>query len=392
MAKRTKKRVAPEGVMEISTAAKRLMIPSGVTLLDLACTDTTDGFIEAGHAVNSVGARNAGKTFQALASMAETFRRYGDAFEYKLIDAENAYQMNTAALFGREFAKRLEVIPVPLEIEWCTQALAQKMLGWMGGKKPKPQFMVLDCMDQLLAEQEYENDEDGKLSGALALRAVANKYLLRRVIPKIASTGSFLIYLSQEAESIGFGAKFNPKMRGGGKALGFYAFVEMWLSKGGQIKEGDVKVGDWTIAKVARSKGNGKAREVWFPILPAYGIDDTRANLEWLWEEGVIKPAKKEDDDDNHNKQTVVKPDKKVYGIVKPAEKEEDGDGKKKKGGNHVFDLRKIGIDYEGKEAALFVETNGLIGKVVEAVKARWDANEQLLIDKTFGGRASRYA
>lgn len=376
MAKRTKKQIVPEGVMEISPAAKRLMIPSGVTLLDLACTDTTDGFIEAGHAVNSVGARNAGKTFQALASMAETFRRYGDAFDYKLIDAENAYQMNTAALFGKEFAKRLEVIPVPLEIWWCTQALAQKMLGWMDGKKP--QFMVLDCMDQLLAEQEYENDEAGKLSGALALRAVANKYLLRRVIPKIASTGSFLIYLSQEAESIGFGAKFNPKMRGGGKALGFYAFVEMWLSKGGQIKEGDVKVGDWTIAKIARSKGNGKAREVWFPILPAYGIDDTRANLEWLWEEGVIK-------------QTV---EKKVYGIVKPATKDDDepgGDSKKKKGGNHIFDLRKIGIDYEGKEAALFVETNGLIGKVVEAVKARWDANEQLLIDKTFGGRASRY-
>ena len=82
---------------------------------------------------------------------------------------------------------------------------------------------------------------------------------------------------------------------------------------------------------------------------------------------------------------------KKVYGIVKPAEKDDD-DGKRKKGGNHIFDLRKIGIDYEGKEAALFVETNGLIGKVVEAVKARWDANEQLLIDKTFGGRASRYA
>lgn len=378
MAKRTKK-VVPEGVMELTTAAKRLMIPSGVTLLDLACTDTTDGFIESGHAVNSVGARNAGKTFQALASMAETFRRYGDAFEYKLIDAENAYQMNTAALFGKEFAKRLEVIPVPLEIEWCTQALAQKMLGWMDGKKP--QFMVLDCMDQLLAEQEYENDADGKLSGALALRAVANKYLLRRVIPKIASTGSFLIYLSQEAESIGFGAKFNPKMRGGGKALGFYAFVELWLSKGGQIKEGDVKVGDWTIAKVARSKGNGKSREVWFPILPAYGIDDTRANLDWLFEEGVIKPDPPPKDPSA----------KKVYGTVDGKKDADKDDGGKKKKTNNVVDLRKIGIDYLGKEAALFVETNGLIGKIVAAVKARWDANEQQLIDKTFGGRASRY-
>ena len=381
MAKRTKK-IVPEGVMELATAAKRLMIPSGVTLLDLACTDTTDGFIEAGHAVNSIGQRNAGKTLQAIASMAETFKRYGDAFDYKLIDAENAYSMNTAALFGKEFAKRLEVIPVPLEVEWCTQALAQKMLDWMDAKKP--QFMVLDCMDQLLAEQEYKDDAAGKLSGALALRAVANKYLLRRVTAKIASTNSFLIYLSQEAESIGFGAQFNPKTRGGGKALGFYAFVEMWLSKGGQIMEGKVKVGDWTIVKTGRSKANGKSRTVWFPIMPAYGIDDTRANLEWLWEEGVIKPDPPP---------APPKGAKKTYGVVETkAEEEVDEDGKKKKGGNHVYDLRKIGIDYEGKEAALHVEVNGLIAEVVKAVKARWDANEQLLIDKTFGGRPSRYA
>ena len=375
MAKRTKKQIVPEGVMGIEAAKPKLMIPSGVTLLDLACTDGTDGFCEAGHCVNSIGDRNAGKTMQAIASMAETFKRYGNHFDYKLYDAENAYSFKTASLFGKKFADALEVIPVPLDVDWCTQALALKMIDAMA---KKPQFFVIDSMDQLRAKKEYENDAAGDVGGALALRAVANKYLLRLISGRMASTGSFLIYLSQAAEAIGFGAKFNPKIRGGGKALGFYAFIELWLSKGGQIKSGDVKVGDWTVAKTARSKANGKAREVWFPILPAYGIDDTSANLDWLWDEGVIKP-------------TVAKEVKKVYSVVGSDEDDGEEGGKKKKGGSHVYDLRKIGIEYEGKEAALFVETNGLIGKVVEAVKARWDANEQLLIDKTFGGRASRY-
>ena len=374
MAKKTK--AAPEAVMAIEPAPKALMIPSGITLLDLAATDTTDSFCRAGQGVNSIGDRNAGKTMQALASMAETFRRYGDHFDYKLLDAENAYCFNTAGLFGKKFAEKLEVIPVPYDIEWCTQNLALKMLAWM---EKKPQFFIIDSMDTLIAEKEYENDAAGDTGGALALRAVANKYLLRRVCGKMAETGSFLIYLSQAADAIGIGSAFKPKIRGGGKSLGFFAFVELWLSKGGQIKSGDTTVGDWTIAKTARSKGNGKAREVWFPILPAYGVDDTRANLDWLWEEGVIKP-------DPPKEQP-----KKVYETADSKKDEKEDDGRKKKKANNVFDLRKIGMEYVGKDAALFIEQNKLVDKLVAAVKVRWDANEQLLVDKTFGGRASRY-
>lgn len=375
------KKVATDAVMTVAVAKHDVMIPSGCTLLDLACTDTTAGFCSAGHCVNSIGERNAGKTLQAVASMAETYRRYGDLFAYKLLDAENAFAFKVGELFGRKFASALEVIPVPYEPEWCTQNVAEFMNTQMDGGKPI--FWALDSMDNLRAMQEYVNDANGELGGALALRAVANKYLLRRVVSKIAQTGSFFIYLSQQAESIGFGSQFNPKIRGGGKALGFYAFIELWLSKGGQIKVGDTKIGDWTIAKIARSKANGKAREVWFPIFPAYGIDDTRANLDWLYDEGVLVPPPDPAKDDKK---------KKVYEVAKPkAKAEDDADGKKKKKAVACYDLRKIGIDYVGKDACLYVEEHGLVDKVVEAVKARWDANEQLLIDKTFGGRKSRY-
>lgn len=381
MAKRTTKpkiAVDPETVLTTQIAAPGVMIPSGITLLDLGSTDTLDGFCPAGHGVNSIGDRNAGKTMQALASMAETFHRYGNIFDYKFYDAENSYNFNTAALFGKKFAEALEVIPVPLDVEWCTQRLAAKMIAAM---KKKPQFFVIDSMDQLRTEKEYENDEAEIIGGPLALRAVANKYLLRKITGRLASTRSFLIYLSQAAEAFKPGAGgFVPKTRGGGKALGFYAFIELWLSKGGQIKVGDRKIGDWTIAKTARSKANGKVCEVWFPIFPAYGIDDTRANLEWLFEEGVIKPDPPPKTKDATYKVVAAKKDD-----------DKDNDGKKKKPLNREYDLRKIGMEYCGKDACLFVEQNGFVDKVVEAVKARWDANEADLIQKTFGGRKSRY-
>ena len=68
-----------------------------------------------------------------------------------------------------------------------------------------------------------------------------------------------------------------------------------------------------------------------------------------------------------------------------------DADDRKKKNGAREYDLRKIGIDYIGREPMLFVEQNGLVGKIVEQVKLRWAANEKELVDKTFGGRRPRY-
>lgn len=143
---------------------------------------------------------------------------------------------------------------------------------------------------------------------------------------------------------------FTPKVRSGGRALGYYAYIEMWLAPGPQIKTGDVKVGQWTMAKIERSKYNGKKRTVSFPILPAYGIDDTRGNIDWLVEEGVIKKV-----------------------------------------GKRVVDMTPIGVEYEGDNPYLFVEENGEVMKVLAAVKERWDYNERLLVERTFEGRKGRY-
>ena len=368
------KKVATDAVVTVAVAKHDVMIPSGITLLDLACTDTTDGFCGVGHGINIVGDRNSGKTAAAVASAAETHRRYGDHFDYKLLDLENAYSFNTAALWGSKFAKALDVIPVQHDIGWCTEAIAAKMVTWM---KVKPQFFIVDSVDFLRARKEFTNPENLSKDGKKGIdpRAAANNFFFRLVIPKLAETGSVLIYLSQARDNIGFGAMFVEKVRSGGRALGYNAYIELWLSAGKTIKTGGLKVGNWVYAKAERSKANGKKRTVKFPVLPAYGIDDTRANIEWLVEEGVIKKTAANTDRKRATYKTVGAED---------VEDEEETKGK-------LYDMTSIGIDYVGDEPYLYVEENGLVGKVVEAVKARWAANEQKLIESTFGGRKSRY-
>lgn len=343
-----KKKIVAASTLETLVKPEGMLVPSGVTLLDLACTDSPDGFCSAGHGVNIIGDRDVGKTILAVASQAETYRRHGDKFVYDFYDAENAYSFKTAELFGSKFAGALNVYPVKQDVEWCTEALAHKISDSLNDGKPH--FIVIDSMDLLHPRKEYDNVEN-LLNGkkGISPHGAANKYFFRVLIPKIAETGSFLIYLSQATVNIGFGAMFNPKIRGGGSSLGFNAYVELWLSQGPAIKVGDTKVGHWVFARTARSKANGKKRDVSFPILPAYGIDDTRANIEWLVEEKAV-----------------------------PCER-------------NVYDLNPIGIEYTGKDPYLFVEESGMTGKIVDIVRGRWAANEQECVDKALGGRKRRY-
>ncbi len=345
MAKKTNK---TEKVVASSTPAQ-IYIPSGVTLIDLACTDTVKGFCSAGHTVNIIGDRNSGKSILCLASMAETYHRHKDLFKYDYYDYERAVSFNVAKLFGNKFAKKLNHIEPDNDEGWAIENLRVKILESL---KKGPRYIVIDSIDVMKPIVEVSSlykETDGKKTMGTE-RAKAITAFFRSICPAIADSGSFLIAVSQARDNIGVGAMFTPKVRSGGRALGYYAYIEMWLAPGPQIKTGDVKVGQWTMAKIERSKYNGKKRTVSFPILPAYGIDDTRGNIDWLLEEGVIKKV-----------------------------------------GKRVVDMTPIGVEYEGDNPYLFVEENGEVMKVLAAVKERWDHNERILVERTFEGRKGRY-
>ena len=350
---------------------KNKFVSSGCTILDLACTDTTDGFCETGHTVNIVGDRNSGKTALSLAAGAETEYKMPGFFKHRFYDFEHAYSFDTEHMFGKQYADVLQILNPEHTLEWSIDALAKKIIDDV---KKGPEFIILDSVDGMLSTDQIEDIATGKVLGDESYggpRAKAFHRFFKSVCPAIALSGSFLIALSQAKDNMGFGAKFTPKYRSGGASFGFYAFIELWLAPGASINVGGLKVGAWTRAKVERSKYNGKKREVSFPILPAYGIDDTRANIGWLKQEGILKEAV-------------------PITIAKAKELKEQGkDVEPVKVGS--LDLTTIGMDYVGTEPELYVEENGLVETLVKIVKHHWDVKEQDRIDKTFGGRKRRY-
>ena len=139
MAKKTNK---TEKVVAPSTPSQ-IYIPSGVTLIDLACTDTAKGFCSAGHTVNIIGDRNSGKSILCLASMAETYHRHKDLFKYDYYDYERAVSFNVAKLFGNKFAEKLNHIEPDNDEGWAIENLRVKILESL---KKGPRYIVIDAL------------------------------------------------------------------------------------------------------------------------------------------------------------------------------------------------------------------------------------------------------
>jgi len=348
-------------------------IPSGCTLTDLGCTDTLKGFCPAGHTVNIIGDRNAGKTALSLASMAETEYRRPKYFKMKFIDYEQAMSFDIKKLYGENFHKVFELQTPEDTLEWAIENIATRIVEEV---KSGPHFYVIDSAEVMKPKEEIELILAGLPVEAKPYggpRSKAMTAFFRTVCPAIANSGSFMIVLSQAKDNMGsFDAKFIKKYRAGGRALAFYAYVEMWVAPAGEIKSGGLKIGAWARAISERSKCNGKKRDALFPILPAYGVDDLRGNIEWLIEKKVL--ARHE-------------------GITIEAAKKMSKNGPKvepiKKGS---IDLSNIGLDYIGLNPYLFIEENGHNEVVLGAVKSMWDAIEADIIEKTFGGRKGRYS
>lgn len=363
MAKRKKK----EDVVDVEPIShSNIYIASGSTLFDLACTDRLDGFCKAGHIVNIIGDRNSGKTALSLASMAETEHRLPNHFKHKFIDYETTMSFDVPTLYGSKFNKALDVVVPDNTIDWCIEESATKVVDWC---KEGPCFFVLDSVDVMKSRKEMEDIINGVPFVKEAYggsRPPAMTAFFRTVCAAIARSGSFMIVLSQAKDNMGFGAMFKPKVRAGGSSLGFYAYHEIWLAPEKTILADKIKIGQWTKAKVERSKANGKKRTVLFPIMPAYGIDNTRANIEWLLEEKVISLTP---------------------GVTVAEAKEKEIEPQKK----GLYDLRKIGMNYVGDDPYGYIEENKFCERLTMVVKGQWDRNEKELIDKTFGGRKGRY-
>ena len=289
-----------------SRKTQRELVPSGCVLFNLACSGRTSGFMEFGTMANIVGDSDAGKTFLAMTILATCFYKYGDAYQYDYYDYERAVSFNIAALFGKAFADALNYYPMPegkkATIEFWYKRQQERL------SDGKPHIVITDSFDAMtsiadlkalieLAKQlkkEGKTDKSALPSAGFGIDKPrkASKYF-PLVCQMLADTGSVMVIISQTRENLN-PFSFDKKTRSGGKALRFYSSLEVWLAKLNKLGADKKRpIGGVTRALVKRSRVTGKVRQCEFPILYAYGLDDTRASIMFLADEGVVSCTNK---------------------------------------------------------------------------------------------------
>jgi len=211
-----------------------------------------------------------------------------DNFRFINDDVEDANEFDIAYLFNKELADRIENIRSKT-IEEFNDNLARNL------RDKRPCIYLLDSFDGLTSEAALEKDEDNRKAREKG-NAVTGSYgdgkakkaseMFSQRIQELSDSGSVLMIISQTRDNIGFGAKFTPKVRSGGKALKFYAFHEIWLACQKREKEGKRVVSTNVQAKITKNKLTGRHGEAYFPVLFDYGVDNIKSCIHFMIDEG----------------------------------------------------------------------------------------------------------
>lgn len=317
-------------------------LSSGLTLVNLACSNRTSHAFIGGHDYLFVGASKAGKTWLMRQMMAEVANNPEFA-DYRIIDdnPERGALMDVKKFFGSKLVSRTEKVNAAGKSESLEDFYDNVDEASKAGV---PFFYGLDSEDALVPEDELKRfeankslrrkgskasapkvNEDGdvvaeepKKKGSFGTeRARVNSSSLRIAHNGLEPTDSFLIIVKQERQSIGYGSQFNPKTRSGGLALTFYATLELWFSIVGKIRRKvngkDRTIGSLLKIEVKKNRVSGRDRSVVVPFFPDHGFDETGSLVMFLIDEGHWKATGKGND---FSRKKVVAPEFEWEGSV----------------------------------------------------------------------------
>jgi RecA/RadA recombinase len=266
-------------------------LSSGSTLLNLAASGRTYGFFVKGHYYFFVGDSTSGKTFLVLTCLAEACQSE-DFDGYDLVyngTTERGAMMNIRKFFGKRLEKRLKTVYSDT-IEHMYYDLDDRL------ERGKPLIYIVDSMDGLNSEDDTEKFKQRKeahrkgkqIAGSYGDgKAKKNSQDLRKMLTRLFNSGSILIVIGQTRDNLGFG--HSKKTRAGGRALKFYAALEMWSSIYKRIKKyyrgKDREQGIIAQVELKKNRLSGKDRTVNVHIYHSYGIDDIGSMVDYLLEE-----------------------------------------------------------------------------------------------------------
>lgn len=278
------------------------LLGSGSTLLNLNVSGEVEGTYCKGLYILFVGDSISGKTWLALTALAEATEN--DSFEdYDLIydDVEDGALMSLEEFFGSAVVERLkapsydedgdEVHSETIEdfYDHLTDRLDEVEAG-----DAHPFIYILDSMDALdsqAAQKKFEANKKKRRKGQDATgsygdgKAKINSEMIRRVRARVKRNDCILIIICQTRDDIN-PMTFSTKTRSGGKALKFYAHVEIWTSTvktdTKEIKGEKVKTGQKTRCRIKKNRLTGNRTDVDMTILQGYGVDDIGDNIDYL--------------------------------------------------------------------------------------------------------------
>jgi len=293
-----KKKLKPKPAIPAPTAKDYLS--TGSTLLNLAMTGKPDwGFLK-GNYYLFVGDSQSGKTWLSLSCLAEA--SINPAFDnYRLIydNGENGALMDVRKFFGRRLAERLE----PPERDEHGNPVYSRYVEQLyyhvkdAVEAEKPFIYVQDSIDVLscfaeenkFEEQREAFDKGKEAKGSYSQQPKLHSQDLRQVLGDLQRSGSILIFINQTRDKIGDVLSFDKKTHSGGKAITFYACVELWSSVAGKIhktvKGKPRQIGTICELRTKKNRVQGKDRKVQIPIYWSCGIDDVGSMVDYLVEE-----------------------------------------------------------------------------------------------------------
>lgn len=236
-----------------------------------------------GRVANIVGDKSAGKTLLAMEACANFARDYPTGW-IRYAETEAAFDPEYAGALGIPM-DRVMLNPTGAPMR-TVESIFEDMVACLDRFKDQPGLYIVDSLDAISDEAEEKREFDEGSYGGTKPKQIGKMF--RLLVERFHAQKVLLVIISQLRDKIGVVGFGETKTRSGGRALDFYASHIVWLAEIGKIKRTiggvDRVVGVNVRAKIKKNKVGLAFREVDYPILFGYGIDDLTAGVEWLLE------------------------------------------------------------------------------------------------------------